>query len=216
MKHTILNRISLILVLTCLSALWAQKNQSRPQKNRIPPGQRATTDFPLLHISDIPDLTRSNWTLEVTGECDEPFKLDWNAFTKLKTVATVSDFHCVTGWTRLDNHWVGIRIRNILKMSRARETAHFITFRSADGYTTSLPIEDCTGKDDILAFQWEGKELDKSRGGPVRAVIPGKYAYKSALWVVRLTLTKDQEPGYWEKRGYSNTADPWKQERYSQ
>jgi DMSO/TMAO reductase YedYZ molybdopterin-dependent catalytic subunit len=185
------------------------------KKNRIPPGQRVTTNFPLLHISTIPNLTRTNWTLHVTGECDKSLKLDWNAFMKMDTAGSVSDFHCVTGWTRLDNHWSGVRIRDILDQSKVRKSARYITFRSADGYTTSLPIQECIGDDDILAFRWEGKDLDNTTGGPVRVVIPEKYAYKSALWVIELQLTKDQETGYWEQRGYSNSADPWKEERYS-
>jgi DMSO/TMAO reductase YedYZ molybdopterin-dependent catalytic subunit len=193
-----------------ITSLPAQKEQ-----DRIPPGQRVITDFPLLHISDIPDLTRENWSLKVKGECGNPLDLDWKAFTRLDTVLFVSDFHCVTTWTRLDNHWKGVRIRDILKKCQSSKKAKFITFKSADGYTTSLPISQCTGEDDILAFRWEGEDLDKKRGGPVRVVIPKKYAYKSALWVVEMKLTRKQELGYWEQRGYSNTADPWKEERYT-
>lgn len=210
MRAKLIPAIVSICSLMLVSSLYAQKEQER-----VPPGQRVITDFPLLHISDIPELTRKNWSLRVTGECENPLKLGWKVFMQLDTVQSVSDFHCVTTWTRLDNRWTGVRIIDILKECRPSESAEFITFRSADGYTTSLPISECTGEDDILAFRWEGEDLDKSRGGPVRVVIPKKYGYKSALWVVEMKLTRKQEMGYWEKRGYSNTADPWKEERYA-
>ena len=134
----------------------------------------------------------------------------------LESVEMVSDFHCVTGWTRLDNHWKGVRIRTVLQLAGPKESANYVTFVSVDGYTTSLPINECTGDEDILAFRWEGRDLDKDNGGPVRIVIPDKYGYKGALWIQELRITKEQELGYWEQRGYSNSADPWKEERYKE
>jgi len=192
----------------------AQDVLSAKSDCRVPPGQKVIQDFPLLHIAKIPDSDRENWTLHVTGEGKDTLLLRWNDFVALDTVASVSDFHCVTGWSRLDNHWVGVRIRDVLQLADPERSAKYVTFRSQDGYTTSLPLSECTGDEDILAFRWEGKDLDKNRGGPVRVVIPEKYAYKSALWIVEMKLTERQELGYWEQRGYSNSADPWKEERY--
>ena len=218
-KKTILSLVVLFYsscfcwALTSLS--YGQEGRFQDKQQRIPPGQRVIQDFPLLHIAAIPDLNRTNWTLKVTGEIEHPLLFKWADFSKLDTVESVSDFHCVTGWSRLENHWRGVRIRDILRLAKPKESATYVTFTSADDYTTSLPITQCTGDDDILAFRWEGKALTKENGGPVRVVIPGKYAYKGALWVVALKLTKKQELGYWEKRGYSNSADPWKEERYS-
>ena len=183
-------------------------------KNRIPPGQRAVDDFHILHIASVPDLSQDNWSLTVRGEVRQKIKFDWTAFKALDPVKSVSDFHCVTGWTRLNNHWEGVRIRDIIALADPTSPANFVTFRSYDGYTTSLAISECTGDDDILAFQWEGKPIDKDLGGPVRVIIPGKYGYKGALWIKELVLTKKQEEGFWEKRGYSNSADPWKEERF--
>ena len=185
------------------------------QRSRVPPGQRVIEDFPLLHISDIPDLHRDGWTLRVDGEVGKALRLSWDDFVAIGPVESVSDFHCVTGWSRLDNHWVGIRIRDVLELAGLRESVGYISFLSADGYSTSLPLEACTGDDDILAFRWEGEDLGADKGGPVRGVIPSKYGYKSALWLVRMKLTEKQELGYWEQRGYSNSADPWKEERYN-
>jgi DMSO/TMAO reductase YedYZ molybdopterin-dependent catalytic subunit len=197
-------------------SLLSQQVDSIKDEDRLPPGQKAITDFPLLHIGDIPDLNRENWILNVSGKVKNPLKLSWDEFIDIGPVESVSDFHCVTRWSRLNNHWQGVRIRDILVKAIPLESARHITFKSKDGYTTSLPISECTGDDDILAFHWEGKDLGKDMGGPVRVVIPSKYGYKSALWVVELKLTEKQELGYWEKRGYSNSADPWLEERYAE
>jgi DMSO/TMAO reductase YedYZ molybdopterin-dependent catalytic subunit len=153
--------------------------------------------------------------LTVRGEVSQKVRLDWKAFRALESVESVSDFHCVTGWTRLDNDWEGIRIRDLISLADPKSSANFITFHSYDDYTTSLAIDECTGDDDILAFVWENKPIGKDLGGPVRVIIPGKYAYKGALWIKEMVLTKKQEPGFWEKRGYSNSADPWKEERFA-
>jgi DMSO/TMAO reductase YedYZ molybdopterin-dependent catalytic subunit len=141
--------------------------------------------------------------------------LNWQQFSRLETVKRVTDFHCVTGWTRLDLHWEGVHIKDLLDAVQLKKSARFITFKSADGYTTSLPISECTGEDDLLAFKLDGQFLDNSKGGPVRVVIPAKYGYKSALWITEIVATKRQETGLWEKQGYHNNADPWKEERFN-
>lgn len=214
-KYAAVSPFHLVLAFLLIGhAVWIPSAAGGEGKDRIPPGQRPVENFPLLYFDEVPDLDRERWRLRVHGLVLEESKLDWEAFSSLDTVATVSDFHCVTGWSRLDNSWSGVRIREILHRAGVRPEARFVTFRGADGYSTSLPISECAGDKDILAFRWEGILLEKDRGGPVRAVIPAKYAYKSALWVVEMELTEKQELGYFELRGYSNSADPWKEERY--
>jgi len=189
------------------------QDSTKKIKSRVPPGQNVIQDFPILHIKEIPDLNRKNWSLKIHGECEKEITLDWDSFSRLPVVESISDFHCVTGWSRLDNRWIGVRIRDILKEVNPNKKAKFITFQAKDGYTTSLPIFGCTRDDDLLAYEWEGKPLDTEKGGPVRVVIPDKYGYKSAMWIVELKLTQEQEMGFWEKKGYSNSADPWREER---
>lgn len=187
---------------------------SRQEKTGLPPHQRETDNFPILHIGKIPDLNRDNWTLEVKGEVQNKIKMTWNDFIQMDTVHSLSDFHCVTGWSRTKNLWKGVRIRDILDKAGLKPKAKYVLFKAADGYSTNLKIEDCTGDDDILAFEWEGKPLPREQGGPVRVVIPEKYGYKSAMWVTEIVVLKKDKKGYWEKRGYSNSADPWKEERH--
>ncbi|MBN1781542.1 molybdopterin-dependent oxidoreductase [bacterium] len=181
---------------------------------RIPPGQNVIADFPNLYYSHIPELNRHNWTLTLTGAVKDTVVLDWSAFSRLDTVTVVSDFHCVTGWSRLDNRWTGVRLRDVIRLASPLESARFITFAAADGYTTFLPIEACTGDRDLLAFRWEGHDLETENGGPVRVIVPSKYGYKSAKWLTEMRFTSGPETGTWESKGYSNTADPWKNDRY--
>ena len=206
-----MKRLIIPIIFFCTLSLSAQQPDSLA--NRTPPGQRLIDDFPILRIGKIPDLNRDNWKLKVNGRVKKKLKLRFGDLMALDTLTSVSDFHCVTTWSRLDNHWTGVRIRTLLEAAGLKKDARFLTFKSADGYSTSLPIELCTGDDDMLAFRWEGVDLTAELGGPVRCVIPGKYGYKSAMWVTSIKATARDELGYWEKRGYSNSADPWKEER---
>jgi DMSO/TMAO reductase YedYZ molybdopterin-dependent catalytic subunit len=205
------------LTLCLLCAGFAGTDAVLPQdtlRTRVPPGQRVIQDFPLLHYSSVPELDRDTWRLKVAGSVKKPVTLTWADFCLLPQVTSVSDCHCVTGWTRLDNHWKGVRIRDVLAQVEPLASGRWVSFFGADNYKTSLPLSQCTGDDDILAFAWEGRDLVRETGGPVRAVVPGKYAYKGALWVVRIEVTETEEEGYWESRGYSRTADPWTEDRY--
>jgi len=197
----------------CCSLPCLTQDSTKTLKRRIPPGQNVIQDFPILYIKDIPDLNRKSWKLKIHGECEENLLLNWEIFSQLQVIESISDFHCVTSWSRLDNRWKGVRIRDVIKEAKPNKNAKYITFKAKDGYTTSLAISECAGDDDILAFEWEGKPLQTEKGGPVRVVIPGKYGYKSTMWIAEMKLTKDQELGFWEKKGYSNKADPWKEER---
>jgi DMSO/TMAO reductase YedYZ molybdopterin-dependent catalytic subunit len=183
------------------------------QELRIPPGQTVVDDFPNLYISDIPDLKRKNWQLSLVGASLDTV-LDWNAFSQLDTITVISDFHCVTGWSRFDNRWTGVLIRDVISLVQPADSVKFIIFYSADGYSTFLPIGECTGDRDLLAFRWEGQDLETETGGPVRVVLPRKYGYKSAKWIIKMVFSTEPREGYWESRGYSETADPWRNDRY--
>jgi DMSO/TMAO reductase YedYZ molybdopterin-dependent catalytic subunit len=127
----------------------------------------------------------------------------------------VSDFHCVEGWSVSDLRWEGVRFRDIVEMVEPTENAQSVSFECADGYTTSLSLDELLGDDILLAHKLNGKPLEEGIGAPLRLVVPGKYAYKSAMWITRIVFTQKKELGYWERRGYSDTADVWKNDRFS-
>ena len=190
------------------------------KKQRLPPDQQATdhilrwgTDHPGI-TSTNPQLRLETYTLTVDGEVENPVNLNWNDFMKLPKTVSVSDFHCVEGWSVLDCRWEGVKIKDIEKTVKPQDVARAVTFDCADNYTTSLFREELAGDDVVLAYKLNDEPLDEGLGFPVRLIVPSKYAYKSALWVVGLRFTRGKELGFWESRGYSDTADVWKNDRY--
>jgi DMSO/TMAO reductase YedYZ molybdopterin-dependent catalytic subunit len=192
----------------------------RDQKRRLPPDQNATehilrwgSDHPGI-TSTNPQLKRGNYTLTIDGEVDKPVTLSWNDFLALPQTVSVSDFHCVEGWSVLDCKWEGVRISDIENLVKPRAVARAVSFESADNYLTSLFRAELAGDDVLLAYKLNGELLEEGLGAPVRLIVPNKYAYKSALWVVRLRFTRNKELGFWERRGYSDGADVWRNDRF--
>ncbi len=192
----------------------------QPTKKKLPPNQRAT-DHILSWGTDHPGITSTNpklkletYTLTVDGEVENPVTLNWNGFMKLGKTVSTSDFHCVEGWSVLDCKWEGVHIREIEKLVKPKEVARAVTFECADSYTTSLFREELSVEDVLLAYKLNDKPLDEGLGFPVRLIVPSKYAYKSALWLVRLRFTRAKELGFWERRGYSDGADVWRNDRF--
>lgn len=182
---------------------------------RLPPHQKLRTDFPVLHFGGVPEFDRDTWDFRVEGLVENPVRLSYDEFLALKSTEDVSDFHCVTGWSKFDLKWEGVRFRDLAGLVRPRASARFATIVAEGEYTTSLPLHELMQTDVLFAYKFEGKPLEPKHGGPLRLVVPKKYAYKSAKWVRKVVFTEKQDPGYWEQRGYSNSADPWKEERYS-
>jgi len=151
----------------------------------------------------------------VEGLVENPLRLSWEEFRRLPQAIVTSNFHCVTGWSRFDNRWQGVLFATVAALARPQPEAAYVTIVAEGGYTTSLPLAELLDKDVILAYGHDGRPLAPEHGGPLRLVVPQKYAYKSAKWVRGLRFTGEQELGFWEARGYSNTADPWREERYA-
>jgi DMSO/TMAO reductase YedYZ molybdopterin-dependent catalytic subunit len=185
------------------------------KKERFPPNQRVTSKFPVLHVGNIPTFDPRTWDLVVEGLVENPLRLTYEKFLNLPKIVSASDFHCVTGWSKLDNKWEGVSFRTISDLVKPLKNAKYVTIVSEGNYTTSLPLEDLLDDDVLLAYRLDGKPLKPEHGRPLRLVVPKKYAYKSGKWLRKLRFTEKQELGYWEKRGYSNSADPWKEERYA-
>jgi DMSO/TMAO reductase YedYZ molybdopterin-dependent catalytic subunit len=184
-------------------------------KPRLPPGQQEIDRLPALHVGRPPRFDPQTWDLRIDGEVRSPRRLTHQELRDLSSVIATSDFHCVEGWSRLDCAWEGVRFSDLCDLVSPTERARFVTIGCDGGYTTSLPLADLLAPDVLLAWALDGKDLDPDHGFPLRLVVPHKYAYKSAKWVRWVRFTYDQELGYWEVRGYSNSADPWREERRS-
>jgi len=182
---------------------------------RLPPGQREAKGVPLRQISAIPKSDLNTWRLEVYGEVEKPMTSSFEDLKAKPSVVSLSDFHCVEGWSIVDNKWEGVPFKAVAEIVKPKGNAVYVTFECDDGYTTSLPLSELLEDNVLLAYKLNGKPLPSERGGPLRLIIPIKYAYKSPKWIRKIKFTSKQELGYWESRGYSNTADAWKEERHT-
>jgi DMSO/TMAO reductase YedYZ molybdopterin-dependent catalytic subunit len=181
---------------------------------RLPPGQRLGTNWPVLDLGVQPDVTKADWKLAVDGLVENPIALTYAQLLALPQTESVSDIHCVTKWSRYDNRWVGVSSRDLMAVVRPKAEAGHVIFHAYDGYTTNTTLEAFAADDVTIAHSWEGYPITRQHGGPVRLVIPRYYFWKSAKWVKRIEFSRDDKPGFWETRGYHNTGDPWLEERY--
>lgn len=182
---------------------------------KVPPGQRVTEKWPVLDLGRQPAVDRKEWKLTLEGACHRPLQLDWEAFTGLEQVEDTSDFHCVTGWSKLDMRWRGVRLVDLVAQIELHEEATHVVCHGYDGYSTNLPLEEALKGDVLLAWEVDGQPLTRPHGGPVRMVTPQLYAWKGAKWICRLEFVTEDRMGYWERNGYSNTAHPWQEDRYT-
>jgi len=188
-----------------------------PSEEKLPPGQQEVEALQVLHVGAVPNVPIDKWTFEVDGEVANPLRLSWKDFVALPKTDSVSEFHCVTGWTKLNNSWEGVKFKEIAKLAQPSPRAKYATIECYGdvNYTTSLPLGYLMRDDVLFAYGLDGKPLEPKYGGPLRLVAPSKYGYKSAKWVKRVKLTEKKELGYWETRGYSDTADPWTNDRFA-
>jgi DMSO/TMAO reductase YedYZ molybdopterin-dependent catalytic subunit len=181
---------------------------------RLPPGQYQTRKWPVLTYERVPNFDPKKYRFRAWGEVENPFELTWEELLALPRVQLTADFHCVTTWSRYDNAWEGVHIREILQRALPKPTAHFVMAHSFTGYTTNMPLSALDDDDVLIAFKHDGQDLEPEHGGPVRLIVPKLYAYKSAKWLDGLEFLEHDRPGFWEIRGYNNNADPWMEERY--
>jgi DMSO/TMAO reductase YedYZ molybdopterin-dependent catalytic subunit len=185
-------------------------------EDRTPPGQTLTSKWPVLHYGKVPrvDPYAPAWTLRVFGLCDEPYELTYQELRAMPAVDVVCDIHCVTHWTRLDNTFTGVPTRLLIDRARPKPDARFVMCHSEAGFTTNVPLEAFVAEDCILAYQWEGKDLEPDHGWPVRGLVPRLYLWKSAKWIRGIELRATDAPGFWEQNGYHMHGDPWAEERF--
>ncbi len=184
------------------------------RENRVPPGQRARTNWPVLHYGSVPKIDPAKWSFRIFGLVDETLELTYDQFLKLPRVQVFSDIHCVTTWSRLDNLWEGVSTRTLRDLVHIDPSAAFAIVHAEVKFTTNLTLDDFFQKDVLFAIKHDNETLNGPHGGPVRLVVPRLYFWKSAKWATGVEFTREDHPGFWESRGYHNHGDPWTEERY--
>jgi DMSO/TMAO reductase YedYZ molybdopterin-dependent catalytic subunit len=182
---------------------------------RLPPGQHMTVKWPVLHAGAVPEVDLATWTFRVWGEVENEIDLDWAAFNALPRTGNTQDIHCVTRWSRFDTSFEGVHWREIAKLCRPLPSARFVVAWAEHDFTTNVPLASLDDDLALLATHAGGAPLELEHGYPLRLVVPHKYFWKSAKWLRGIELRSDDQLGFWERYGYNNNADPWKEERYS-
>jgi DMSO/TMAO reductase YedYZ molybdopterin-dependent catalytic subunit len=188
---------------------------SEPRTPRLPPGQVLTEKWPVLTYGETAQVNRHTWTFRCFGLVEQEVSWTWDELGQLPRVAVKSDVHCVTHWSRYDNLWEGVSVRELLGRVRVRPEAVAVMVHAEQGYTTNIPLDELRQEDVLLALAHDGSELPAEHGGPCRLVVPRLYFWKSAKWVRAFEFLDLDAPGFWEQNGYHLHADPWREERYS-
>ncbi|MGV3774987.1 MAG: sulfite oxidase-like oxidoreductase [Verrucomicrobiales bacterium] len=200
---------------------WARKMAGKEPKivrseDRLPPGQKLVTNFPVLDLGLQPEVPIEDWKLKIHGRVENPVTLNWQEFMALPQFKDVSDFHCVTTWSKYDLEWQGVAFFTIADLVKPKPEATHVFFKSYDGYSTNNSLETCLDDDVMIAHTYDGKPVSKEHGGPARVIIPKKYAWKGAKFIREIVFLDRDILGFWEVRGYSNAADPWLEQRFSE
>jgi DMSO/TMAO reductase YedYZ molybdopterin-dependent catalytic subunit len=181
---------------------------------RLPPGQYLTEKWPVLHAGTVPQTDLATWDLRVFGEVESPITLSWEEFTALPSREITADIHCVTRWSRFDASFKGVHWSELAKLVRPKPSARYVSAHAEQDYTANVPLSALEEPDALLAYEADGEPLTPEHGWPLRLVIPKRYFWKSAKGLRGIELLDHDEPGFWERLGYHNEADFWKEERY--
>ena len=182
--------------------------------NRLPPGQYLTEKWPVLHAGTVPQTDLATWDFRVFGEVEEPITLSWDDLTALPAHEVTIDIHCVTRWSRFDTSFKGVHWTKLAKLVRPRPSARYVVAHCEQDFTANVPLSALEDEEALLAYEADGEPLTPEHGWPLRLVIPKRYFWKSAKWLRGIELLDHDEPGFWERLGYHNEADYWKEERY--
>ena len=182
---------------------------------RLPPGQYLTDKWPVLHAGSVPRTDLATWTFKIFGEVEDELELSWEQFNELPQTEHTQDIHCVTRWSKFDMDFSGVHWRDLASLAHPKPAARYAIAHSEQGFTANVPVRYLEDEHALLATHANGEPLEPEHGWPLRLVIPGKYFWKSAKWLRGIELLDHDQPGFWERYGYHNDADPWKEERYS-
>jgi DMSO/TMAO reductase YedYZ molybdopterin-dependent catalytic subunit len=191
-----------------------QREKEMRDAGRLPPGQSLTLKWPVLHYGSVPRFDPATWDFRIWGAVEASVRLTWQEFGLLPRVKSVSDFHCVTRWSRFDNTWEGVAFRDVLKLVRLKPEASHVLVHAEQGYTTNIPLADLDRDNVLFATHHDGQPLPTDHGYPLRLIVPHLYAWKSVKWVRGLEFLSHDAAGFWEQNGYHMYGDPFKEQRF--
>ena len=172
-------------------------------------GQRLDpiSDFRENSIKGPQHVDIASYRLSVTGKVAKPAAYTYDEVVSKETTYTkVVRLDCVEGWS-VKILWEGVLLSDLIDRSAPASDAVTVVFRSADGYSTSLPLKDIRASRILLAYKMNNVVIPDERGYPFMVVAEDRWGYKWAKWVTEIELSSDPRfLGYWEQRGYSQTG----------
>jgi DMSO/TMAO reductase YedYZ molybdopterin-dependent catalytic subunit len=184
------------------------------EPSRLPPGQYLTERFPVLHVGDVPTYEPGAWSLRVFGAVEHEYTLTFDELRALPSTTITTDIHCVTKWSKFDTSWTGVRVRDLLERAGVQDSAAYFMGHAEHGYSANLPLADLLRDDALVAYAYEGDEIEPIHGGPVRLVVPHLYFWKSPKWLRGIEVRQTDAPGFWEQNGYHMYGDPFREQRF--
>jgi DMSO/TMAO reductase YedYZ molybdopterin-dependent catalytic subunit len=181
---------------------------------RLPPGQYLTDKWPVLHAGSVPRIDLATWDFQVSGAVEQPLRLSWDELKELPSREVTIDIHCVTRWSRFDTSFRGVHWSELAGLVQPKPYARFVVAHAEQGFSSNVPLEAIEDENALLAYEADGEPLAPEHGWPLRLVVQHRYFWKSAKWLRGLELRSTDQPGFWERYGYHNDADYWKEERY--
>ncbi|HEV3447050.1 MAG TPA: sulfite oxidase-like oxidoreductase [Gemmataceae bacterium] len=215
MTSSTLARYTLVMALFEQSSERREREREMRAVGRLPPGQSLTLKWPVLHEGSVPQFNPQTWDFRVFGLVEAPLRLSWQEFSGLPQGDVLADMHCVTRWSRFDNHWAGVLASELMRKVKLRPEARHVMVHAEQGYTSNLPLVDFLRPTSIFALRHDGEPLAPEHGYPLRLVVTHLYAWKSVKWVRGIELIERELPGFWEENGYHIYGDPFKEQRYS-
>ena len=184
------------------------------EPSRLPPGQYLTERFPVLHVGEVPMYQPGEWSLRVFGLVEREFTLTWDELRAMSSTTITTDIHCVTKWSKFDTSWTGVRVRDLLERAGVKAGASYFMGHAEYGYTANLPLADVMGDNALVAYAYDGADIEPIHGGPVRLVVPHLYFWKSPKWLRGIEVRQVDAPGFWEQNGYHMYGDPFLEQRF--
>lgn len=201
--------------MTRAKSLNPWRSRGAEERDRLPPGQRLVSHFPVLHYGGVPRVNLDEWSFRVWGLVEEEVTWSYPEFIALPTTRIECDIHCVTGWSKFGTVWEGVAVPELLRRVRLRPAARFVLVHAAQGFTANLTLEDFIRDENLFAWRYAGTELTAEHGWPLRLVVPHLYFWKSAKWVQGVEFLAEERLGFWEQYGYHPRGDPWTEERFA-
>jgi DMSO/TMAO reductase YedYZ molybdopterin-dependent catalytic subunit len=201
-----------ILIIVVLSSFFAQSPEL------IMLSEREITEYegePLSSILDFREnsirgpqyIDRESYRMQIGGLVETPRTYTYDEVLAFQHYGKVLTLYCVEGWD-VTIFWEGILVSDLLDSATVSPGADTVVFSAYDGYSTSLPLDYIRDKDILLAYRMNNITIPAERGYPFVLVAEEKWGYKWIKWVTTIEVSDDPGyRGYWETRGYSQTAD---------